>query len=62
VTRKVDNVCGSGNESLIKVIFNSTFAKLTVITCYVLTELAEDDIKVMFYEHLEEQIRTPPPD
>jgi len=40
----------------------STFAKLTVITCYVLTELAEDDIKVVFYEQLEEHIRTPPRD
>ena len=43
-----------------KVRFNSKFAKLTIIACYVPTEESEEEEKDEFYERLEEKIRTTP--
>ena len=44
-------------DRLMKVRFNSKFAKLTIIACYAPTEEEEKD---KFYEQLEEEIRTTP--
>ena len=48
------------NDRLMKVRFNSKFAKLTTIACYAPTEEAEEEEKDEFYEQLEEEIRTTP--
>ena len=59
VTRKVENTLLEWkpvNDRLMKVRFNSKFAKLTIIACYAPTEEEKDE----FYEQLEEEIRTTP--
>ena len=48
------------NDRLMKVRFNSKFAKLTIIACYAPTEEAEEEEKDELYEQLEEEIRTTP--
>ena len=48
------------NDRLMKVRFNSKFAKLIIIACYAPTEEAEEEEKDEFYEQLEEEIRTTP--
>ena len=48
------------NDRLMKVRFNSKFAKLTIIACYAPTKEAEEEEKDKFYEQLEEEIRTTP--
>ena len=48
------------NNRLLKARFNSKFAKLTVIACYVPTEDAEEEINDELYDQLEEDIRTTP--
>ena len=40
------------NDRLMKVRFNSKFAKLTIIACYAPTEEAEEEEKDEFYEQL----------
>ena len=61
VTRKVEKTLLEWkpvNDRLMKVRFNSNFAKLTIITCYSPTEEAEEEENDEFYEQLEEEIRT----
>ena len=61
VTRKVEKTLLEWkpvNDRLMKVRFNSKFAKLTIIACYAPTEEAEEKEKDEFYEQLEEEIRT----
>ena len=63
VTRKVEKTLLEWkpvNDRLMKVRFNSKFAKLTIIACYAPTEEAEEEEKDEFYEQLEEEIRTTP--
>ena len=63
VTRKVEKTVLEWkpvNDRLMKVRFNSKFAKLTIIACYAPTEEAEEEEKDEFYEQLEEEIRTTP--
>ena len=48
------------NDRLMKLRFNSKFAKLTIIACYAPTEEAEEEEKDEFYEQLDEEIRTTP--
>ena len=63
VTRKVEKTLLEWkpvNDRLMKVRFNSKFAKLTIIACYAPTEEAEEEEKEKFYEQLEEEIRTIP--
>ena len=63
VTRKVEKTLLEWkpvNDRLMKVRFNSKFAKLTIIACYAPTEEAEEEEKDAFYEQLEEEIRTTP--
>ena len=63
VTRKVENTLLEWkpvNDRLMKVRFNSKFAKLTIIACYAPTEEAEEEEKDEFYEQIEEGIRTTP--
>ena len=63
VTRKVEKILLEWkpvNDRLMKVTFNSKFAKLTIIACYAPTEEAEEEEKDEFYEQLEEEIRTTP--
>ena len=63
VTRKVDKTVLEWkpvNDRLMKVRFNSKFAKLTIIACYAPTVEAEEEEKDEFYEQLEEEIRTTP--
>ena len=63
MTRKVEKTLLEWrpvNDRLIKVRFNSKFAKLTIIACYAPTEEAEEEEKEEFYEQLEEEIRTTP--
>ena len=63
VTRKVEKTLLEWkpvNDRLMKVRFNSKFAKLTIIACYAPTEEAEEEEQDEFYEQLEEEIRTTP--
>ena len=63
VTRKVEKTLLEWkpvNDRLMKVRFNSKFAKLTIIACYAPTEEAEEEEKDELYEQLEEEIRTTP--
>ena len=63
VTRKVEKTLLEWtpvNDRLMKVRFNSKFAKLTIISCYAPTEEAEEEEKDEFYKQLEGEIRTTP--
>ena len=63
VTRNVEKTLSEWkpvNDRMMKVRFNSKFAKLTIIACYAPTEEAEEEEKDEFYEQLEEEIRTTP--
>ena len=63
VTRKVEKTLLEWkpvNDRLMKVRFNSKFARLTIITCYAPTEEAEEEEKDECYEQLEYEIRTTP--
>ena len=62
VTRKVETILLEWkpvNDRLIKVRFNSKFAKLIIIAFYAPPEEAEEH-KYELYEQLEEEIRTTP--
>ncbi|XP_056006724.1 craniofacial development protein 2-like [Ostrea edulis] len=48
------------NERFLTARFYSTYAKLSVITCYAPTEVAEEEYKNIFYEKLQELIETTP--
>ena len=59
VTRKVEKTLLEWkpvNDRLMKVRFNSKFAKLIIIACYAPTEEAEEEEKDEFYQQLEEEI------
>ena len=67
MTRKVEKTLLEWkpvNDRLMKVRFNSKFAKFTIIECYAPTEEAEEEEKDELYEQLElvveEEIRTTP--
>ena len=63
VMRKVENTLLEWkpvNDRLMKVRFNSKFAKLTIVACYAPTEEAEEEEKDELYEQIEEEIRTTP--
>ena len=67
MTRKVEKTLLEWkpvNDRLMKVRFNSKFAKFTIIACYAPTEEAEEEEKDELYEQLElvveEEIRTTP--
>ncbi len=56
MTRKVETTLLEWkpvNGRLMKVRFNSKFAKLTIIECYAPTEEAEEEEKKELYEQLE---------
>ena len=56
MTRKVETTLLEWkpvNDGLMKVRFNSKFAMLTIIACYVPTEEAEEEEKEEVYEQLE---------